>query len=86
MKKYFIFFLLLIESVIANACPNCSKQQPRILKEFTHGGGPENNLDYLIVSVALVIVVVTLFFSVKWLIWPGEKGERHIKRIVLNYE
>ena len=58
----------------------------RYFAGITHGAGPQSNWDYLIVSAVAIIVVATLFFSVKWLLWPGEKGEKHIKRIVLNYE
>ena len=86
MKKILFSFILLTAFVVANACSVCEKQQPEILKGITHGAGPQSDWDFLIVSVAVIIVVATLFFSVKWLIWPEEKGESHIKRIILNYE
>ena len=86
MKKIFFLLILLDTFIVVNACSICEKQQPEILKGITHGAGPENNWDYLIVSIAMIITVATLFFSVKWLIWPEEKEENHIKRIVLNYE
>jgi len=86
MKKILFSFILLCGFVAANACSVCEKQQPEILKGITHGAGPQSNWDFLIVSVAAVIVVATFFFSVKWLIWPEEKGEEHIKRTILNYE
>lgn len=86
MKKIFLLLILIAGFVVAKACPVCEKQQPEILKGITHGAGPQSNWDFLIVSVAAIIVGATFFFSAKWLIWPEEKGEQHIKRIILNYE
>ncbi|HEX6846468.1 MAG TPA: hypothetical protein VF144_05795 [Chitinophagaceae bacterium] len=86
MKKNLVLLLLLGVLTEANSCPACENQQPEILRGITHGAGPQSNWDYLIISVAAVIVVATLYFSVKWLLSPGEKDENHIKRVVLNYE
>ncbi|MEO8569373.1 MAG: hypothetical protein ABI419_09555, partial [Ginsengibacter sp.] len=68
------------------ACPACEKQQPKLLKGITHGAGPGGNWDYVIVAIAVAIVLFTLFFSVKWLIRPGEQSQNHIKRLILNNE
>lgn len=65
------------------ACPVCEKQQPELLRGITHGAGPESNWDYVIIWSMTLIVVVTLFFSLKWLLKPGEKSLDHIKRTVL---
>jgi len=86
MKSVFAFIIFFLADISMYACDACVKQQPEILRGITHGAGPQSNWDYLIVSVAAAIVVTTLFFSIKWLLWPGEKEEKHIKRIVLNYE
>lgn len=86
MKKILVLAGLILLSAVTFACPLCEQQQPKILRGITHGGGPDSNWDYLIISVALAIVVFTLFFSVKWLIKPGEKSTSHIKNLVLNYE
>lgn len=86
MKSVIAFIILFLANITMYACDACEKQQPEILRGITHGAGPQSNWDYLIVSVAAAIVVVTLFFSIKWLLWPGEKEAKHIKRIVLNYE
>jgi hypothetical protein len=86
MKRVFAFIIFLTGNTSIYACDACEKQQPKILQGITHGAGPQGRLDYLIVSVAAVIVVATLFFSMKWLLSPGEKGEKHIKRVVLSYE
>jgi hypothetical protein len=86
MKSLFAFMILFLAHISSYACDVCEKQQPEILRGITHGPGPQSNLDYLIVSVGAAIVVATLFFSIKWLLSPGETGENHIKRIVLNYK
>ncbi len=84
MKKYLAIFVILFISVTTIACPVCEKQQPKILQGITHGAGPQSNWDYLIISVTAVIVLVTLFYSIKWLLRPGEKSVTHIKHSILN--
>ena len=86
MKRMMLFFPALLLSVAGWACPACEKQQPKILRGITHGTGPQSNWDYVIVYIAVGIVLFTLFFSVKWLIRPGEKSVNHIKRFVLEQE
>jgi hypothetical protein len=67
-------------------CPACEEAQPRILRGITHGAGPQSQWDYLIVWVTVIITVLTLYYSVKWLIRPGEKSDNHIKNFILNDE
>ncbi len=86
MKKIFLSVLLLIANLQAFTCPVCERNQPKILRGITHGGGPESKWDYVIVWIAIIIVAATLFFSIKWLIRPGERSDRHIKRFILNNE
>jgi len=86
MKNLFAFIIFFLAHISIYACDACEKQQPEILRGITHGPGPQSNWDYLIVAVGAAIVVATFFFSIKWLLSPGEKRENHIKRIVLNYE
>jgi hypothetical protein len=86
MKRILLLVMLLPAFGSAYPCPACDAQQPRILRGITHGAGPQSNWDLLIVAVAATIVIATLFFSLKLLLSPGEKGEKHIKRLVLNYE
>ena len=86
MKNLFAFIIFFLAHISIYACDACEKQQPEILRGITHGPGPQSNWDYLIVAVGAAIVVATFLFSIKWLLSPGEKGEKHIKRIVLNYE
>jgi hypothetical protein len=86
MKQIFFLSILLAGFTTVYSCPVCEKQQPRILKGITHGSGPQSDWDYFIISVAVVVVFATLFFSLKYLLSPGEKSKKHIKRLVLNYE
>ena len=86
MKKILLLMLTVIPGVAAFACPACEKQQPTLLKGITHGAGPDGNWDYVIVTISVIIVLFTLFFSVKWMIRPGEQSQSHIKRLVLNIE
>ena len=68
------------------ACEVCKKQQPEILRGVTHGAGPQSDWDYVVVWGAVVIVVISLFYAVKWILHPGEKDSEHIKRSILNPE
>jgi hypothetical protein len=85
MKKILFISMLLAGFTTVYSCPVCEKQQPRILKGITHGSGPQNDWDYLIIWVTVAVVLATLFFSLKYLLSPGEKSKNHIKRLVLNY-
>lgn len=85
MKKIVFLFPLLLMALINSACPVCEKQQPAILKGITHGAGPDSNWDYVIVIATAIIVLGTLYYTIKWLVKPGEKENNHIKRTVLNF-
>ncbi|MEO5947851.1 MAG: hypothetical protein ABIP79_13615 [Chitinophagaceae bacterium] len=86
MKKIMLIFSMLITGIAANACPTCEVAQPRYLKGISHGSGPQSQWDLVIISVTAVIVLATLFFSIKFLVKPGEKSATHIKRFILNNE
>lgn len=86
MKKILLSAGLLINGLIVAACPVCDRQQPELLRGITHSSGPQSNWDYLIIAVAVVIVVLTLAASVKWLVRPGETSVHHIKQLILNHE
>ncbi|MGF7231833.1 hypothetical protein [Arachidicoccus sp.] len=86
MKKYIFLLAVCLSGFAAKACEICEKQQPRILRGITHGGGPSSNLDYVAIFIMVLITVATLFFSIKWIIYPGEKSNSHIKRSILNEE
>jgi hypothetical protein len=84
MKKFFIIIGLLWITSVCGACPVCERNQPRVLRGITHGAGPQSRWDYLIVCAMLAVVVLTLFYSIKWLIRPGEREAGHIKYTILN--
>lgn len=86
MKRIVLTVFAMLPALFALACPVCEKQQPEILRGITHGAGPEDRWDYVIVWTMIAIVLVTLFFSVKWLIRPGEGSGNHIKRVILSNE
>ena len=87
MKKKILLLLCMIGSAAAAmACPACEKQQPKLLKGISHGVGPQSKWDYVIVIAVALIVVATLYYSIKWIIKPGEKSATHIKRTILNFE
>ena len=84
MKKALLFLALVLIQFSGYACPVCERNQPKILRGIVHGAGPESNWDYVSIWITILIAVVTLFFSIKWLIKPGEKNSDHIKYSILN--
>lgn len=87
MKKRTLLSLLYVASTsLAWACPVCERQQPKILRGIIHGSIPQSQWDYLIVALIAIITVATLFYSIKWLLKPGEKSKRHIKRTILDLD
>ena len=84
MKKYGIILITVITALPTMACPICNEYQTKPLGGIMHGTGPESQWDYVIIGVMSAVVLLTLFFSVKWLIYPAEKAENHIKRFILS--
>ena len=84
MKNFLLTLSFILFSGASFACPVCDQQQPKLLRGITHGAGPDSNWDYVIISVMGAIVLVTLFYSVKWLLTPGETSTGHIKRFILE--
>lgn len=82
--KYLISVLVIFIAQIAIACPVCEKQQPKITQGLTHGAGPQSNWDWVIIAITLLITVLTLIYSIKYLIKPGEKNNDHIKQSILR--
>jgi len=70
----------------ALACEVCKKQQPKILRGVTHGAGPQSDWDYVAVWGIAIVVAISLFYAVRWIVKPGEKETDHIKRSVLNFD
>jgi hypothetical protein len=45
---------------------------------------PDGPLFYLVLIGSSIIVLATIFYTVKWFIWPGEQSDDHIKRRILE--
>ena len=87
MKKAITLILAILAACFpAAACTVCEKQQPELLQGITHGAGPESNWDYLIITAVAIVVLLTLIYSIKFLLWPGEESKTHIKRTILFFE
>ena len=86
MKKILLILPLLIFGFVTWACPACEKQQPKFLKGVAHGGGPTSDWDYVIVIGTIILVAITLYFSVKYIVRPGEANADHIKRTILKFD
>lgn len=82
--RYLITLAATVLTQVVLACPVCEKQQPAITRGITHGAGPSGNWDWVIVGIISVLVLLTLFYSTKYLIRPGEKDENHIKQAFLK--
>lgn len=83
-KRALITGLFTLVSLFSFACPVCEKQQPRLLRGITHGAGPQSNWDWLIVGLITAITLLTLVFSVKQLLKPGELNNDHIKHSIID--
>ncbi len=80
----FLFCMMLWFTQITRACPVCEKQQPKMLRGITHGAGPTSIWDWVIIGVVALITMLTLFYSAKYLLFPGEKSSTHIKNSILQ--
>lgn len=85
MKKTIGILAFTLLTVSTYGCPECEKQQPKVLRGIAHGAGPESQWDYVIVWAIVIVTLITLFFSIKWTIKPGEKDPKHIKRTIINF-
>ena len=83
IKFYCLVIVVSLFRLTALACDACQKQQPAVLRNVWHGGSPDSQWDYVIVGAAALVVVLTLFYSLKWLVRPGERELNHIKQQIL---
>jgi len=84
IKKTLTFAILIIQGVLVFACPVCERNKPKVFQNITHGSSPQDSFDYIIVISMVVVVMLTLFYSVKWIIAPKENDKNHIKYTFLN--
>jgi len=88
MKAIRISLITVAASVLtmveALACEVCKKQQPKVLRGITHGAGPQSDWDYVVVGCAVILVLISLFYAVKWIMHPGEKEREHVKNSIFN--
>lgn len=86
LVKIVAIIVVWFASTPALACEVCKKQQPKVLRGITHGAGPQSGWDYVVVWCMVIIAAVSLFYSIKWILRPGEGDSNHIKRSILNLE
>ena len=87
MKKTIVTLILLVIQTMAFACPVCERAKAKkMFGSIGHGIGPQSNWDYIAVWGMIIITILTLFYTIKWLIKPGEKNKSHVKYSILNFE
>ncbi len=86
MKKIITVSFLILTYAGAYACEVCERKKPKVLQGITHGSNPESYWDYVIVLVISILAILTLIYSIKYLINPNENNENHIKYSFLNKE
>jgi len=79
MKKSITLLLLMLFQFTAFACPVCERNQPKVLRGIVHGSGPDSNWDYVSIVITMIIAILALIYSVKWLWKPNENNLDHIK-------
>ena len=85
MKSVSIISVATLLSTGSFACELCQRGQSKFVKAVSsHGQGPDSNWDYIFVVGTALIVLLTLFYSVKYLLSPKEGGAEHIKSLVID--
>lgn len=84
MKNLTLTIYLFLVTLATYACPTCERNQPKLLKGIVHGKGPDSNWDYVSVAITALISLIALYYTIKWLIKPGEKNNQHIKYSILQ--
>ncbi len=87
MKKIFFALIFIATAFSTNACPVCDRAKARsAFGSITHGVGPTSNWDYVAVWIVIAAVLLSFFYSVKWLIKPADNNPGHIRYSILNFE
>lgn len=85
MRKFHLVLLVFFASIVqAIACDVCKRNQPELLQDISHGTGPQADSEYYIIGGAVLVVLFTLIYSVKYLLKPGERSPEHIKNMILK--
>ncbi len=84
IKYLLVSATLILAQTMTFACPVCEKQQPKITQGLTHGAGPQSNWAWVIIALITVITLLTLIYSAKYLLRPGERNAGHIKQSILS--
>ena len=79
MKKLITFILLILFQIAAFSCPVCERNQPKVLRGIVHGAGPDSNWDYVSIVITIIIAILALIYTIKWLWKPNENNKDHIK-------
>ncbi len=83
-KRLYTFLALALAAMPLWACDVCERQQPKILRGISHGTGPQHAWDMPIIAISAAVVLLTLVLAVKYLVWPKEQSQTHIKRVILQ--
>lgn len=84
MKKATIVLAILFVHLAVCACPVCERNQAKFMRGIVHGAGPESNWDYVSIVITGIIAILSLIYSVKWLIKPNENNANHIKYSIFS--
>ena len=78
-------FLFVVSATSVFACPVCERNKPKLLQGITtHGSRPDSNWDYVIVIAAIILLFISLYYAVKWLLNPKERNSDHIKYSIIK--
>ena len=87
MKKTIMTLLICCAAFSMYACPVCERAKAKTaFGSISHGPGPGTTWDYIAVWVSIAAVLLTLIFTIKFLVKPNEKNSDHIKNSILNFE
>ena len=82
--KYYIFSFLFLCSALVMACPVCEEREPKLTKGLTHGATPDSDWDWVIVAFIAALTILTLVYSIRFLVNPKENQTDHIKNSILT--
>lgn len=81
--KYFITTVFLMIGSFIKACPVCDRNKAnQITLGLTHGAGPGNSWEWLIIIGMVLITLLALFLAIKFFIKPDNKERSEFKKII----